>query len=138
MDSILHQLHRYGQRMVFSGDNTWVKMFPNMFHRQYENQDSLFVNDFYVGDKNITKHLSVELRHMDWNLLVLHYLGLDHIGHVEGPFSAKVPIKLHEMDAVIMHIHLAMLQWVCIFFYITLKIAHFVRLKIFFSCVCLK
>lgn len=33
--------------------------------------------------------------------MILHYLGLDHIGHVEGPFSAKVPPKLAEMDKVI-------------------------------------
>lgn len=110
----MHQLHENGDRIVFSGDDTWVKMFPNIFERQSENRDSLFVNDFYEGDKNITKYLSAELRHTDWKLLVLHYLGLDHIGHVEGPFSAKVPTKLREMDTVILHIHLAIQQWVSI------------------------
>lgn len=108
MDSILHQMHNKAMKMVFLGDNTWVKMFPQMFHRQLENLDSLFVNDFYEGDKNITKHLSVELKNIDWQFLILHYLGLDHIGHVEGPFSPKVPAKLREMDTVIMHIHLAL------------------------------
>lgn len=37
-------------------------------------------------------------------MLILHFLGLDHIGHVEGPFSVKVPGKLQEMDSNIMHI----------------------------------
>lgn len=112
MDSLLHQIYDNGGKMVFCGDNTWVKMFPEMFHRKLENQDSLFVNDFYEGDQNITKKLSVELKRNDWEMLILHFLGLDHIGHVEGPFSPKVPGKLREMDTVIMHIHLALQHWV--------------------------
>lgn len=46
-DSIIHQLIQKNERISFCGDNTWVKMFPNKFHRQLENMDSLFVNDFY-------------------------------------------------------------------------------------------
>lgn len=61
-----------------------------------------FVNK---GDNNVTKQLQLELKSIDWHLLILHYLGLDHIGHVEGPFSAKVPPKLAEMDKVIEKIH---------------------------------
>lgn len=113
MDSLLHQMYDKGGKMVFCGDNTWVKMFPAMFHRKLENQDSLYVNDFHEGDKNITKKLSEELKRSDWELLILHFLGLDHIGHVEGPFSAKVPTKLREMDTVAMHIHLALMHSVC-------------------------
>merc|ERR1719295_1074904 len=33
--------------------------------------------------------------------MILHYLGLDHIGHVEGPRSSLVPGKLKEMGDVI-------------------------------------
>lgn len=113
MDSLLHQTYDNGGKIVFCGDNTWVKMFPQMFHRKLENQDSFYVNDFHEGDKNITQKLSLELKRDDWELLILHFLGLDHIGHVEGPFSTKVGPKLREMDTVIMHIHLAMLDWVC-------------------------
>lgn len=119
-DSILHQLHGQGNRIVFSGDNTWTKMFPDLFTRQHENHDSLFVNDFYEGDNNITKVMNAELELSDWRLLILHYLGLDHIGHVEGPFSAKVPNKLREMDDVVRHIHSVMLKWVSV-----LPILHF-------------
>lgn len=45
--------------------------------------------------------------------MVLHFLGLDHIGHVEGPFSDKVPGKLKEMDSIVKEIHGAMEIWVC-------------------------
>lgn len=70
MDSLLHQIYDKGGKLVFCGDNTWVKMFPEMFHRKLENQDSLYVNDFYEGDKNITKKLSDELKRSDWLLLM--------------------------------------------------------------------
>ena len=37
--------------------------------------------------------------------MVLHYLGLDHIGHLAGPSSDLVPPKLEEMSEVIRRIH---------------------------------
>ena len=40
--------------------------------------------------------------------MILHYLGLDHIGHISGPKSHLVPLKLKEMDDVIRKIHEAM------------------------------
>jgi len=35
---------------------------------------------------------------------VLHYLGLDHIGHLDGPRSLLVQPKLDEMDSIVQHI----------------------------------
>jgi ethanolaminephosphotransferase len=37
----------------------------------------------------------------DWNLLIVHYLGLDHIGHASGAFNALIKDKLSEMDQII-------------------------------------
>ncbi|XP_053672798.1 GPI ethanolamine phosphate transferase 2 [Anopheles nili] len=111
LDSFLYQMKQRQQKIVFYGDNTWTNMFPDMFHRRGENVDSLYVNDFYEGDRNITKHLNMELQMYDWKLMILHYLGLDHIGHVEGPFSDKVPGKLQEMDNVVKKIYQAMDKW---------------------------
>lgn len=68
-------------------------------------------NWFVQGDKNITQRLHTELRHADWDLLILHYLGLDHIGHVEGPHSPRVPVKLQEMDLVAQQIHTQFQDW---------------------------
>ena len=53
---------------------------------------------------NVTRHIDVELRRSDWDVMVLHYLGLDHIGHTAGPRSSLVQPKLNEMDAVVEHI----------------------------------
>ncbi|XP_053664744.1 GPI ethanolamine phosphate transferase 2 [Anopheles marshallii] len=111
LDTFLYQMKQRQQKTVFYGDNTWTNMFPNTFHRRGENTDSLYVNDFYKGDQNITKLLNMELQMYDWKLMILHYLGLDHIGHVEGPYSDKVPGKLQEMDTVIKTIHQTMDKW---------------------------
>lgn len=42
-------------------------------------------------DNNVTRHLPEELKRDDWNTVILHYLGLDHIGHKTGPrgYSSK-------------------------------------------------
>ncbi|XP_065365979.1 GPI ethanolamine phosphate transferase 2 isoform X2 [Calliphora vicina] len=47
---------------------------------------------------NVTNALKAELQLSDWHLMVLHYLGLDHIGHVEGSHSDNIYKKLLEMD----------------------------------------
>lgn len=44
--------------------------------------------------------------------MILHYLGLDHIGHVEGPFSPLIKTKLFEMDEIIAVIQKQILAWV--------------------------
>ena len=36
--------------------------------------------------------------------MILHYLGLDHIGHLAGPLSPLVAPKLTEMDNIIREI----------------------------------
>lgn len=55
-------------------------------------------------DNNVTRHLDDELRNKDWSIMILHYLGLDHIGHVLGPQSSRIVTKLQEMDDVIKQI----------------------------------
>lgn len=44
--------------------------------------------------------------------MILHYLGLDHIGHVHGPFSPLIKTKLKEMDSVIAKIQIKVQEWV--------------------------
>ncbi len=56
-------------------------------------------------DNNVTRHLDKELEAADFDLMVLHYLGLDHIGHLAGPFSPLIGPKLQEMDNVIKNIY---------------------------------
>lgn len=52
----------------------------------------------------MTRHIDDELERNDWDVMVLHYLGLDHIGHLDGPRSLLVQPKLSEMDSVVQHV----------------------------------
>ena len=61
-------------------------------------------------DKNVTRHLDKVLKRGDWDVLILHYLGLDHIGHISGPNSPLIGHKLSEMDSVLMKIHTSLLS----------------------------
>ncbi|GAB6022328.1 hypothetical protein CHUAL_006450 [Chamberlinius hualienensis] len=103
-DSLLYQSKKRGLSTVFYGDDTWIRLFPTNFKRK-DGTTSFFVTDFKEVDDNVTRHLNSELHKNDWDLLILHYLGLDHIGHVVGPKSPIVSSKLQEMDNVIKLIH---------------------------------
>lgn len=35
-------------------------------------------------DRNVTRNIDSEFSKDDWDVLIMHYLGVDHIGHVEG------------------------------------------------------
>ena len=72
-------------------------MFPEDFLRQ-DPVTSFFVSDFTEVDDNVTRHLESEMTKSDWDVMILHYLGLDHIGHLEGPDSHLVQPKLDEMS----------------------------------------
>lgn len=89
-------------KLVMYGDDTWLKLFPGLFSRA-DGTSSFFVSvsgsssmyliiklntsnqDFTEVDNNVTRHVPQELKQSDWNGMILHFLGLDHIGHKSGP-----------------------------------------------------
>ncbi|KAI4501714.1 hypothetical protein M0802_003049 [Mischocyttarus mexicanus] len=110
-DNILLQAKTYGHDLIFYGDDTWLKLFPTIFKRS-DGTTSFFVTDFTEVDNNVTRHIDNELHNTDWSIMILHYLGLDHIGHVNGPFSPLIKSKLTEMDNIIAQINSKILHWV--------------------------
>ncbi|KKA20220.1 Transferase (Gpi7) [Rasamsonia emersonii CBS 393.64] len=107
-DTILAQFKaRLKGRLVMYGDDTWLKLFPHMFDRA-DGTTSFFVSDFVEVDNNVTRHISEELMNDDWSAMVLHYLGLDHIGHKAGPKSLHMIPKQYEMDSIVKEIYTAM------------------------------
>ncbi|KAI0402726.1 alkaline-phosphatase-like protein [Xylaria palmicola] len=94
-------------KLVMYGDDTWLKLFPGTFDRA-EGTTSFFVSDFVEVDSNVTRHITDELANGDWNTMVLHYLGLDHIGHKTGPRGPNMIPKQREMDAIVRQIYEAM------------------------------
>ncbi|KAG9252784.1 alkaline-phosphatase-like protein [Emericellopsis atlantica] len=91
-------------KLVMYGDDTWLKLFPDTFDRA-DGTSSFFVADFTEVDHNVTRNIPAELDNDDWGLMVLHYLGLDHIGHKSGPRSVNMVPKQKEMDGIIRDIY---------------------------------
>ncbi|XP_061490046.1 GPI ethanolamine phosphate transferase 2 isoform X2 [Rhineura floridana] len=108
-DNLIQQAKTAGKRIIFYGDDTWVRLFPKQFV-EYDGTTSFFVSDYTEVDDNVTRHLDHVLKREDWDLLILHYLGLDHIGHLSGPHSPLVGPKLSEMDNIIKKIHTSLLS----------------------------
>ncbi|XP_074086216.1 GPI ethanolamine phosphate transferase 2 isoform X2 [Macrotis lagotis] len=108
-DNLIGQAKTAGKRIIFYGDDTWIKLFPKHFI-EYDGTTSFFVSDFREVDDNITRHLDNVLKREDWDMLILHYLGLDHIGHLTGPHSPLVGPKLKEMDYILKKIHISLLS----------------------------
>ncbi|TYZ62325.1 hypothetical protein PybrP1_009349 [[Pythium] brassicae (nom. inval.)] len=110
-ENLVGLLGASGRRIVFYGDDTWLKLFPAAFARA-DGTSGFFTRDTVEVDANVTRHLEDELdpamqspQSRDWDVLVLHYLGLDHVGHLRGPRSALMADKLREMDAVVQRVH---------------------------------
>ncbi|KAH9860201.1 hypothetical protein IAQ61_011985 [Plenodomus lingam] len=91
-------------KLVMYGDDTWLKLFPDFFER-VDGTSSFFVADFTEVDNNVTRHVPNELLNSDWNAMILHYLGLDHIGHKAGPKSPNMLPKQREMDGMVRTIY---------------------------------
>ncbi|XP_047152506.1 GPI ethanolamine phosphate transferase 2 isoform X1 [Vigna umbellata] len=108
-DNLLAQFFKIGWKMVMNGDDTWLKLFPGLFER-HDGVTSFFVKDTVQVDQNVSRHLVDELSRDDWNFLILHYLGLDHVGHLGGRNSVLMASKLFEMDEVVKTIHINTLQ----------------------------
>ncbi|KAG4401669.1 hypothetical protein GLYMA_02G041300v4 [Glycine max] len=75
-------LHRLGGKWLcmvicFNG------LFPGLFEG-HDGVSSFFVKDTVQVDQNASRDIGYELSRDDWNFLILHYLGLDHVGHIGG------------------------------------------------------
>ncbi|KAH6671599.1 GPI ethanolamine phosphate transferase [Plectosphaerella plurivora] len=106
-DTWLAQMKAKGTgKLTMYGDDTWLKLFPSTFDRA-DGTSSFFVSDFTEVDNNVTRHISSELENDDWSTMVLHYLGLDHIGHKAGPASPNMIPKQQEMDGIVEQLYTA-------------------------------
>ncbi|KAI9810956.1 MAG: major facilitator super transporter protein [Pycnora praestabilis] len=107
-DTWLAQMKAKGNgKLIMYGDDTWLKLFPDTFARA-DGTSSFFVSDFTEVDNNVTRHIPNELLNNDWNTMIMHYLGLDHIGHKAGPRSPNMIPKQMEMDNIVRRVYQAL------------------------------
>ncbi|KAI8058701.1 alkaline-phosphatase-like protein [Gilbertella persicaria] len=102
-DNWVYQLKQQNKSIHFYGDDTWIRLFPDLFDRM-DGTTSFYVSDTVQVDLNVTRHIT-DLQDTAWDAAIFHYLGLDHIGHLGGPSSPLMKPKQKEMDAAIEHIY---------------------------------
>ena len=103
-DNVVARAVSAGRRVLMYGDETWLKLFPSSFVRS-DGTTSFFVLDTKMVDDNVTRHVKPELDNNDWDVMILHYLGLDHAGHLGGTDSEIMLRKQLEMDDIVKQIY---------------------------------
>ena len=99
-DNIIHQLDSNNKKITFLGDDTWMSLFPGKFHRSFP-FPSFDVKDLDTVDDGVIKHLMSEMSKGDWDVIIAHFLGVDHCGHKFGPNHPEMARKLKQMDDVL-------------------------------------
>lgn len=100
-DSWVHQARRAGKTIGFVGDETWLSVYPSSFSSNLSHPyDSFNVEDLHSVDNGVMEHLPPMLNGSqgDWDILIGHFLGVDHVGHRLGPSHALMRTKLQQMN----------------------------------------
>lgn len=103
-DNLITQLRNASRRVVHLGDDTWHALFPDHFEPELTKPyDSFNVWDLHTLDNGVTEHIFPLLEKQNqtkWDVLIGHYLGVDHAGHRYGPDHPAMNAKLQQMDEV--------------------------------------
>lgn len=104
-DNWILQLHKNKKNVAFMGDDTWTAMFNEYLSPSLNfPYDSLNVWDLHTVDNGVIEHLFPLLepdRSGEWDVLIGHFLGVDHAGHRYGPDHYAMREKLQQMNQVI-------------------------------------
>ena len=103
-DNLITQLHNAGKKIVQLGDDTWQSLFPGHFDPELTRPfDSFNVWDLHTVDNGVNEHIFPLLDKSNaskWDVIIGHYLGVDHAGHRYGPDHPAMAAKLQEMNQV--------------------------------------
>lgn len=99
-DNLVYQLARNGKRVLMMGDDTWVQLFPHHFSKSYP-FPSFNVKDLHTVDNGCINNLLPSLYQEDWDVLIAHFLGMDHAGHIHGVDSLPMMEKLEQYNLML-------------------------------------
>ena len=102
-DNLIAQLATANKTVAHLGDDTWHALFPGLFAPNLTHAyDSFNVWDLHTVDNGVEEHLFPLLAEpAKWDVLIGHFLGLDHAGHRYGPDHPATAAKLRQMDALL-------------------------------------
>lgn len=104
-DNLLRQLKDADKKIVHLGDDTWTALFPGYFEANLSRAyDSFNVWDLHTVDDGVTENLLPLLKEnkkKNWDVIIAHYLGVDHAGHRYGPNHKAMTLKLKQIDGIL-------------------------------------
>jgi hypothetical protein len=96
-----------GRRVAFYGDETWLRVVKASSFARYGVVESFDVHDTENIDATVDEWLRAELsnglfgRRNDLDVLIAHFLGVDHVGHTSHPDSVMMTEKLIRTDRML-------------------------------------
>ncbi|KAK9103043.1 hypothetical protein Sjap_020297 [Stephania japonica] len=99
-DNLMYQLVQNKKRVVMMGDDTWMQLFPDHFEKSFP-FPSFNVKDLDTVDDGCVQHLLPSLYEDNWDVLIAHFLGVDHAGHIFGVESTPMIEKLEQYNAIL-------------------------------------
>ncbi|GBP08459.1 GPI ethanolamine phosphate transferase 3 [Eumeta japonica] len=96
-DNIIDQVILGKNHNVLLGDDTWARLLPGRWLRSYALY-SFHTWDLDTVDNEVDSKIYDEIQKKDWDLLIAHYLGVDHAGHRYGPNHSEMTRKLNELN----------------------------------------
>lgn len=96
-DNLLDQVRKFGGNIVTLGDDVWDSLFPGRSLRKYP-FPSFNIYDLDTVDSEVLKIFNDEFYKDDWDMMIVHFLGVDHCGHTYGPNHPLMAKKLNQLD----------------------------------------
>ncbi|CAG8605010.1 4777_t:CDS:1, partial [Cetraspora pellucida] len=110
-DNLICQFRNLDMKIAFMGDDTWISLFPDQFDQNMSHPFPSFnVWDLHTVDNGILNLLGPTLKlgndpdSSQWDVLIAHFLGVDHCGHRYGPDHPAMAEKLGQMDDMIRNV----------------------------------
>ncbi|CAB9512481.1 ethanolamine phosphate transferase 3 [Seminavis robusta] len=97
-------------RIAFVGDDTWLDLFPHSLDEAYP-YPSFNTRDLDTVDNGCLQHIPdllaqqrTSTNNKAQEVLIVHFLGVDHVGHTYGPHDEHMDAKLQQMDAALLEL----------------------------------
>ncbi|RUP23452.1 hypothetical protein BC936DRAFT_139000 [Jimgerdemannia flammicorona] len=107
-DHLLRHARDKWERIYFFGDDTWTHLFPDVLSDENRTfpYESFKLFDLHTVDSGVQSHLFPLLFNStttssSWDVIIAHFLGVDHCGHKYGPSHPTMREKLLEMNGVL-------------------------------------
>ncbi|CAA16901.1 pig-O [Schizosaccharomyces pombe] len=98
-DNLLLQWKSLDKQIVLLGDDTWDVLFHDYLNETLSQPAFSFnVPDLHGVDNKVNQYVFDYIKDANFDVLIAHYLGVDHVGHRLGPDHPTMRDKLNQMD----------------------------------------